>query len=231
MKFQDLFSDMARAALNGIRKRSSIPLAVVAGEIGLGVYADEKNNVTHLTSFLSVDGQGGLMQASAICANGEWDYIESTIPQGGRKILHRINVSCDPTRPLAHGERLTTLRVRFTPSGRVLYSLETPSGAQFIPQSPNFLLDRTQPVFRAIERLILNIGGKMTPDAGLVPYAEASMPAPGYHPNVGPEVLDREVEEARDRVDRALARRVEAPLTSAPLDAAMELAGALDDEF
>ncbi len=173
-KFGDLLSTAARAAVTGMRKRTSIPLAVVPGEIGMGVYVDSSNAITHLTAFLACDGQGGMMKCARRDKAGDWEEVEAREPEGGRKILYRIDVTADQARPIKEGERLTSFRVRFTPSGRVLYSLETPEGARFIPQSPTFLVDRSESVWKAFSHLVETINGqaKMIPDASIISYTE-----------------------------------------------------------
>jgi hypothetical protein len=157
---------------------------------------------------------------------GEWEELPGKVPEGGKKIRFRIDITEDPSRALRNGERLTSLRVRFTPTGRVLYSLDTPEGAKFIPQSPSFEVDKSESVFQALSRLIMNINGVMTPDSSLVPYGEE--PGTG-HPNVHTPVLD-------ERVALAIhARRGEEPMNSArdevqPVAPAEEVA-AIGDDF
>ncbi len=168
MKLGDLLDKAGQSILKGFRalKPGWEEIGASPGEISFSVLVT-KGVVWRLNAVLASGGTGRLLKAAfRHPETGEWlEAASKARSHTIRRIAKTMWYMACP----AHGSgcvpadapaetKVTTMKIRWTPSGRVLYSVDN---SKFSIQQPQVALDKSDPVVHWFNRALVEIGEDM----------------------------------------------------------------------
>lgn len=168
-----LLSGKANKILNGFRtmvRDGWCEIGAAPGELTFSVCFTD-GVVWRLNGVLASGGMGKLLKAAfRHPESGEWleaeskarkHVIKKSARYAGKTMWYLAvpehGVGCVPA-DAPEGTKVTTLKIRWTPSGRVLYSVD---GQRFGIQQPKVACDRSDPVMQWLDRALIEIGEDM----------------------------------------------------------------------
>lgn len=169
-----LLSKAANGILNGLRntvRDGWSEIGASPGELSFSVCVTD-GVVWRLNGVLASGGMGGLLKAAfRHPETGEWLDATSKARKHHIKRIKKTmwylavpehGVGCIPA-DAPEGTKVTTLKIRWTPSGRVLYSVD---GERFSLKQPQVATDRNDPVVKWLDRALIEIGEDMKMSSG-----------------------------------------------------------------